>query len=116
MISVRYYLDVHIPRAIAVQLRIRGIDALRAQEDGTDELADDLLLERARVEGRVMVTSDIRFFAMACGWSREGRNHAGIVFGSQSGVSIGEFVRDLELIAKTCDLVELNGQAIRLPL
>jgi len=41
------YLDVHVPAAIAAELRRRGVDVLTAQEDGATELEDDDLLIRA---------------------------------------------------------------------
>ena len=36
---VRFYMDVHVPAAITQGLRLRGVDALTAQEDGTSEWA-----------------------------------------------------------------------------
>ena len=38
--AVRFYLDVHVPRAIALGLRLRGVDVLTAQDDGAERLAD----------------------------------------------------------------------------
>ena len=35
------YFDVHVPAAIAAELRRRGVDVITAQEDGTAELEDD---------------------------------------------------------------------------
>ena len=43
----RFYFDVHVPAAITDQLRRRGVDVLTAQEDGSGELDDPVLLERA---------------------------------------------------------------------
>ena len=37
-------------------LRRKGIDCLTAEEDGTKQLPDDLLLQRATELGRVMVS------------------------------------------------------------
>lgn len=56
--KVRFYFDVHVPYAITFGLRVRGVDGLTAQEDGTNELADDLLLDRATVLGRVLFSQD----------------------------------------------------------
>jgi hypothetical protein len=36
---VSLYMDVHVPQAIADQLRRRGVDVLTTHEDGTDTLA-----------------------------------------------------------------------------
>jgi hypothetical protein len=38
--SIAFYMDHHVPRAITVGLRLRGVDVLTAYEDGQSELAD----------------------------------------------------------------------------
>ncbi len=100
---VAIYMDAHIPRAITEQLRLRGIDVLAATEEGTNRLPDDELLETASTLGRVVFTHDIRFRALAERWQREGRQFAGLAYGHAEGASIGQYVRDLELIAKASD-------------
>jgi hypothetical protein len=40
-------MDVHVPRAITVALRMQSIYILTAQEDGAAMLDDDQLLDRA---------------------------------------------------------------------
>ena len=37
---VPLYMDVHVPGAVTRALRLRGVDVLTAQEDGTDEWED----------------------------------------------------------------------------
>jgi len=66
--AVALMLDAHVPRAVADQLRCRGVDVVTAIEDGSDELGDDEPLERATSLNRVLFTQDIRFKAMAEGW------------------------------------------------
>ena len=39
------YMDVHVPAAITAGLRRRGLDVLTSQEDGSDTLSDERLLE-----------------------------------------------------------------------
>ena len=56
--SVRLYMDVHVPRAITEGLRLRDIDVLMAQEDGAGALTDPELLDRAAALGRVLFTRD----------------------------------------------------------
>ncbi len=41
------YMDVHVPRAITNGLRRRGVEVITAQEDGSVELDDPPLLDRA---------------------------------------------------------------------
>ncbi len=110
------YFDVHVPAAIAVQLRRRGIDLLTAQEDEAAELEDGALLMRAGSLGRLLFTQDIRFKALAESWQRSGRPFAGLVFGHQLHGSPGQYVRDLELIAKATDPADWIGQVEQLPL
>jgi len=88
---------------------------LTAQEDRADEKSDEELLLRAGELGRVMFTHDIRFHAMACDWQREGRRFAGLIYGDQTGVGIGPYVRDLELIAVASDAAEWVNATQRLP-
>ena len=100
---VGLYMDVHIPQAITFQLRSRGVDVLTAQEDNTTELDDNQLLLRSSELNRPLFTQDIRFRALAEQWQRDGRAFAGLLFGHQLGATIGQFVKDLELIAKASD-------------
>src|SRR2546422_6744823 len=51
-------MDVHVPYAITIGLRLRGVDVITAQEDGSRELEDADLLNRARSLGRIMFTRD----------------------------------------------------------
>ena len=63
--AIVFYMDVHIPQAITVQLRRRGVDVLTAVEDNTQELADSELLARVTELNRVLFTQDIRFRVLA---------------------------------------------------
>lgn len=112
---VPLYMDVHVPSAITGQLRRRGVDALTAQEDGMDGATDDEILLRAEGLGRVVFTQDIRFVTLAEQWQASGTRFAGLVFGHQLGGTIGQYVRDLELIAKASEPDEWIGHIQRLP-
>jgi hypothetical protein len=89
---------------------------LTAQEDGSDRLSDELLLERASQIGRPVVTYDIRFLALAENWQRLGRPFCGLIFAHPMQVSIGQCVRDLELTAKATDPPDWVSAVLRLPL
>ncbi len=97
--AVPLYMDVHVPRSITEQLRRRGVDVLTAIEDGSNCLDDAALLERAAELRRLLVTQDIRFKARAEAWQASGRNFASLAFAHPLGITIGQFVRDLELIS-----------------
>ena len=114
--GVALYMDVHVPEAVAEQLRRRQVDVLTAIEDAAAELSDDLLLNRASQLGRVVVTFDIRFKAMAESWQRTGKPFAGLIYAHPLRVSIGQLVQNLELIAKATEQTEWVGWVEHLPL
>jgi hypothetical protein len=53
-LSIRLYMDVHVPFAVTVALRLRGVDVLTAQDDGAGRYSDPELLDRATRVGRVL--------------------------------------------------------------
>ncbi len=52
--KIRFYLDEHVPRAVATGLRMRGIDVLTAQEAGLLEAPDADHLTLAMHQGRTV--------------------------------------------------------------
>ena len=44
---ITFYMDHHVPRAITLGLRLREADVITAYEDGTSELDDAGVLDRA---------------------------------------------------------------------
>ena len=99
-------MDVHVPQAITDQLRRRNVDVLTAFEDDKHELSDGELLLRSTQLNRVLFTQDIRFRALAETWQSNGKPFAGLIFGHQLGGTIGQFVKDLEIIAKASEADE----------
>jgi len=114
--AIALYFDVHVDRAIVGQLRLRQVDVLTAQEDGTDRLSDESLLDHASRLGRPVVTHDIRFLATAENWQWLARPFCGLIFAHLMQVSIGTCVRDLEIIAKATDPQDWASGILRLPL
>src|SRR5690348_6416428 len=90
---IKFYLDEHVPRAVAEGLRRRGVDVLRAQEGGTLGVDDEQHVALAWREGRVIVTQDVDFLHLHAA----GRPHSGIVYAPQQ-TAIGTIVRGLMLI------------------
>ena len=114
--SIRLYMDVHVPYALTFELRLRGVDVLTAQEDGTGKLEDSKLLDRASTLGRVLVTQDEDFLKEAARRQEIALSFAGVVFAPQLEVTIGQCVRDLELIAVASDLEDWINWVEFLPL
>ena len=112
--GVALYMDVHVPHAITEQLRLRGVDVLAATEEGTNRLSDDWKRRRPCPASCLLTT--IAFRAMAEQWQREGRSFAGLAFGSAEGASIGQYIRDLEIIAKVSEPQEWQNKIMYLPI
>jgi hypothetical protein len=111
----KLYMDVHVPQAVTNQLRRRGVDVVTAVEDSAATLPDAALLERTTQAGRVLITQDVRFCAMAIVWQTEGRAFAGLAFAHPLGITIGQFVNDLEILALVSLDNECDNQIFRLP-
>src|SRR5260221_1364036 len=114
--GVPLYIDVHFPMGILRQLRLRGVDVMTATEEGQNQLPDDQLVALAGTQGRVLFTHDIRFKALTESWQRAGRPFAGLIYGHAEGASIGQYVHDLEIVAKASEAAELASAIIHLPL
>ncbi|MEZ4888564.1 MAG: DUF5615 family PIN-like protein [Chitinophagales bacterium] len=113
---VGFYMDVHIPRAITNGLRIRGVDVLTAQEDNATTMEDAKILDRAGVLNRIVFSFDNDFLKEAHSRQMEGFNFVGVVYAHALRVTVGECVRDLELIAELATLEEMENQVVYLPL
>ena len=109
-------MDVHVPRAVTLALRLRGIDVVTAQEDRSDKWDDRSLLLRATELHRVLVSQDDDLLREGTQFLQEGREFRGIVFGHQLRVTIGQMVADLELIARVTESEEWRGRIEYLPL
>jgi predicted nuclease of predicted toxin-antitoxin system len=109
-------MDVHVPFAITLELRLRAVDVLTAQEDGGDELEDSKLLDRASGLGRVLVTQDIDLLREAARRRETSRYFLGIVYAPQLQITINQAVSDLELIANATTPEEWVCRVEYLPL
>jgi hypothetical protein len=112
---VLLYMNHHVPSAITAGLRARGIDVLTAAEDGSATLEDNPLLDRATTLGRVLCTQDEDLLAIAQQRLQAARDFAGVVYAHQLAISIGQAVRDLELVAKVLDPDDMRNRVEYLP-
>jgi len=109
-------MDVHVPYAVTVHLRSRGVDVITVQDDGATEREDSALLDRASTLGRVLVTQDEDSLREASRRHRSSVPFAGLIYAHQLTVTIGELVGDLELIAHVHDPNEWVSRLQYLPL
>lgn len=114
--ALALYMDHHVRRAITEGLRVRGVDARTAEEDGAQELDDPDLLDRAGELGRVLFSQDDDLLAEAARRQRAGIPFRGVVYGHQLRLSVGGCIRDLEVIAKVGNPDDLMDRVVFLPL
>jgi predicted nuclease of predicted toxin-antitoxin system len=92
-------MDVHVRQAITMGLRLRGVDVLTAQEDGARRLSDALLLDRATALGRVLFSQDEDLLREVVQRQQRDVPFVGVIYAHQLKVTIGQSIRDLELLA-----------------
>lgn len=114
--TLAFYMDVHVRREVTEGLRLRGIDVFTAQEDGTDRLPDPALLDRAMELGRVLYSQDADLLAEAAHRQQNGTKFAGIVYAHQEQITIGQSIRDLEIVANVMAPDEIANRVEYLPL
>jgi predicted nuclease of predicted toxin-antitoxin system len=114
--SLQLYMDVHVPSAITDALSRRGVDVITAQEDSATILDDDALLDRATAIGRVLFSMDTDLRREAVLRQRSGKNFSGVIAADQMGITIGQCIADLELIATVYDPEDIANRLEYLPL
>ena len=95
---------------------MKGIDLITAYENGSSQLDDSELLDRATALERVLFTRDYNLLQEATKRQRIGIPFYGIIYAHQLKISIGDCIRDLEIIAEAGDPEDLINQAQFLPL
>ncbi|HYV36769.1 MAG TPA: DUF5615 family PIN-like protein [Gemmataceae bacterium] len=113
--SVPLYIDHHVKAAITQGLRRRSVDVVTCAEDSTDQCDDDQILERAAQLRRAVFTQDDDFLALADEWLKNGRDFAGVIYAHQLGITIGQAIRDLELLAKVLEPAKMKNRIEFLP-
>jgi len=102
MASIKFFLDEHIPKAVAKGLPLRGVEVLTCAEAGRLTLSDADHLQFALSESFVVVTSDNDFLTLhsaeAC--------HAGIAFATRP-LAIGQFINGLLLIHEVLEDLDM---------
>ena len=110
------YMDEHVPRAITIGLRLRGIDVLTVQEDNFSGKSDPELLDRAVFLKRTVFSHDDDLLVEATKRQRSDQLFYGIIYAHHLNVPIGTCVKDIELLAKNSEIKETKNQVIFLPL
>ena len=111
-----FYMDAHIPKAITIGLRLRGVDVVTAQEDNADTLSDPELMDRATALNRVLFTFDDDLLVEAAKRQKTNVPFSGVIYASPLHVSIGTCIKNLDIIAKTGEPEDLINKVEFLPL
>jgi len=114
--SLALYMDHHVPRTITQGLRARGVDILTAYEDGSDQMLDPALLDRAGQLERALVTQDQDLLVETAKRQEVGTFFRGVICIRQTQINIGDCIRDLEIIAKVCEPGDLFNLVEYFPL
>lgn len=93
-------------------LREHGVDVVTTNEMGLSGVDDETQLSHATEQHRVIVSNNIGDFAqLHARWLGEGRRpHAGIVIFGQQTFSIGETVRRLVHLSRSCSPQEMENR------
>ena len=109
-------MDVHVPAAITRGLLLRGVDVLTAQLDGTTQLQDPDLLDRATELERVLFSQDEDLLAEATRRQRSRESFGGVIYAHQLLVTIGKAINDLEILAQAGTTDDFANRVVYLPL
>jgi len=115
-VSIKLYMDIHVRQAVTVGLRVRGVDVLRAQDDGASRFPDPKLLDRATEVGRVLFSQDDDLLREAALRQREGGHFDGVIYAHPLRVTVGQCIHDLELLAKVGEPEDFADRVEYLPL
>ena len=114
--SIAFYMDENVHRGITNGLRIRDVDVLTVQEDGRTGFRDPMILDRATELKRVLFSQDDDFLAEATRRQQERISFSGVVYAHKLRVSVGDCIRDLEILARAAYPEELANHVQYLPL
>jgi Domain of unknown function (DUF5615) len=109
-------MDVNVRQAVTDGLRLRGVEVLTAQEDGSRELEDDALLDRATELGYVVFTQDEDLLRESAQRQERGETFAGVIYAPQLKVTVGQCVRELEVLALAGEPEDFANRMEYLPL
>ena len=108
-------MDHNVHGAITRGVRLRGVDVLTAEEDGSHAIPDDELLRRSTELGRVLFSQDSDLIREARLSQEREKLFAGVIYAHQLNVTIGVCVRDLSDLAIHLEPDDMANQLLFLP-
>ena len=58
---MKFLLDMGLAQSTARSLRQQGYDAIHLRDEGLQAMADEAIIDKARLEGRVILAHDLDF-------------------------------------------------------
>ncbi len=113
--AVGVYMDVHIRSAVTTGLRLRGVEVMTAQEDGSARFRDTDLLTRASDLRMLLYTHDDDFLTEAHRRKANEEAFFGIIYSQQLRSPIGQCIEDIEIIAKALDATDVDSRIEYVP-
>lgn len=106
---VRFFLDEHMPEALAAALRVRGIDVLTVPDAGRLGFSDEDQLRFATADGRVVVTHDTDYLVLGADFQMRGEPFAGVAFclARKYANDVGKMLRALEMLHAVYEATDL---------
>lgn len=114
--SLSFYADEHVSTAECDGLAARGVDILRAVDDGMRSAPDPDILDRATNLGRVVFTHDTDFLAMATSRQERGEYFGGVAYCHVFRLPIGKLIEALEILSESKEPADAMNTIIYLPL
>jgi predicted nuclease of predicted toxin-antitoxin system len=103
---IKFHLDENVDHAIALGLRLRGLDVTTATDAGLIAAVDQEHIKFATAEHRVIFTQDQDFLRRHA----VGDSHDGIVYSQQGSHSVGDIVRFLHFLSDCLEPDDMHGQ------
>jgi predicted nuclease of predicted toxin-antitoxin system len=103
--KLRFHLDENVNDVIAEALRKKGIDVTTTPEKSMHAYDDTDQLAFAKSEGRVLITHDTDFLAIAA----KDFDHPGIIFCKMRGHSLGNLILEISSIYGSMTPEEMIG-------
>lgn len=76
--ALTFYFDTHIAKAVAIQLRAKGVNVVRCEDVDMADAPDEKHLQYATEHGFVMVSQDEDFAKLHVQYQENDLKHAGI--------------------------------------
>jgi hypothetical protein len=95
--------DEHIPFSVIEGLKRRGLDVTTVQQLGMRGELDQIILQTARRQGRVIYTNDADFLRHHA----TGIDHSGIIYHHTLDYSVGEAIRRVSLACEALSTGEM---------